>query len=411
MERRLEQILPERRSISIQKFIAEWKKTFPLAPFDNTILDFLNALSKELLHNRTFNRVPALAALGFWLRRGNLERIRKENTHLFEDRRSVTVPAGIVFHICPSNVDTMFAYSLAVSLLAGNKNMVRMSQRTDHPNTGFIIDRMKFLMEKKEFKALKDYICLVNYGHDDELNSFFSMNADRRMIWGGDETIRHFEAFKTSAGTKDILFADRVSCALFRSSEFLKLKVTDIKELSRKFYNDSYTFDQLGCSSPQMIFFLGNEVSNKKCEKILYDHLLEISSKNYHADIYSLANLKFNFMTRDVLDDKVSRIFPANNFLIFAALSKEKPAGHSCGGGYFYIKYITQLKEIMPFVDKRMQTLSYFGLSREEISSISQLTSGKGIDRIIPVGKALEFDYTWDGYNLVEELTEKKHLP
>ena len=29
----------------------------------------------------------------------------------------------------------------------------------------------------------------------------------------------------------------------------------------------------------------------------------------------------------------------------------------------------------------------------------------KGIDRVVPVGKTMDFDLIWDGYNLVERLT------
>ena len=37
------------------------------------------------------------------------------------------VPRGLALHITPANVDTMFLYSFAVSLLAGNLNVVRDS--------------------------------------------------------------------------------------------------------------------------------------------------------------------------------------------------------------------------------------------------------------------------------------------
>ncbi len=29
----------------------------------------------------------------------------------------------------------------------------------------------------------------------------------------------------------------------------------------------------------------------------------------------------------------------------------------------------------------------------------------KGIDRVVPIGRTLDFDLIWDGYNLVERLT------
>ena len=39
-------------------------------------------------------------------------------------------PRGLVFHVPPANVDTIFVYSWALSALAGNPNVVRISSRS-----------------------------------------------------------------------------------------------------------------------------------------------------------------------------------------------------------------------------------------------------------------------------------------
>ena len=35
---------------------------------------------------------------------------------------------GVVFHIAPKNVDTIFVYSFVLSLLCANKNIIRRNQ-------------------------------------------------------------------------------------------------------------------------------------------------------------------------------------------------------------------------------------------------------------------------------------------
>ena len=35
---------------------------------------------------------------------------------------------------------------------------------------------------------------------------------------------------------------------------------------------------------------------------------------------------------------------------------------------------------------------------------------GKGIDRIVEVGNALDFNYIWDRYNLFSELVQKQYI-
>ena len=72
--------------------------------------------------------------------------------------------------------------------------------------------------------------------------------------------------------------------------------------------------------------------------------------------------------------------------------------------GYFYeydCQNILELAQICN--DKHCQTLSYIG---ERDIFIPLLQKGiKGIDRIVPMGKTMDFDLIWDGYNLSEFLT------
>ena len=53
--------------------------------------------------------------------------------------------------------------------------------------------------------------------------------------------------------------------------------------------------------------------------------------------------------------------------------------------------------------NKQCQTIAYLG-KKEDL--ISLITSGiKGVDRVVPLGKTMDFDMIWDGYNLFESLT------
>lgn len=63
-----------------------------------------------------------LTALGFWLRRANLTAIASEYEN--DERRT---GRGLAFHIAPGNVDTLFFYSIIVSVLAGNPTLLRLS--------------------------------------------------------------------------------------------------------------------------------------------------------------------------------------------------------------------------------------------------------------------------------------------
>lgn len=72
--------------------------------------------------------------------------------------------------------------------------------------------------------------------------------------------------------------------------------------------------------------------------------------------------------------------------------------------GYFLeydCKDIMEMKTLCD--DKKCQTLACIG-EKELLMPLIQ--SGiKGVDRIVPIGKTMDFDLIWDGYNLFERLT------
>jgi len=404
------QISPERKSISKEEIVALKKSSVQLKIFDEQTIAFLESVSKSILNSPALNRIAEMAALGFWLRKANISRFVNENHHLSENKNCFASPLGMVFHICPSNVETMFMYSCAIALLMGNKNVIRVSQRQGSAYLDTLFAVLNEALAKAENRLFREYISLVTYEHDEAINEYFSMKADARVIWGGDETIKTFKKIQTPPRTKDIVFADRISYSLFKSEAYLSLDEKEKSDVASKFYNDSYSFNQKGCSSPQAIFIVGNKTGNKKFEEEFYDHLREVVMKKYDADMYSLASLKLNQLGDDAIEKRISNVYGNDNRIVFAELNENENAGGNCGGGLFYTKSIRGLEELLPYINPKIQTLSYFGLDRNEIDSIIRLTSGKGIDRLVPVGKALDFHYIWDGYNLFDELCVKRYI-
>lgn len=72
--------------------------------------------------------------------------------------------------------------------------------------------------------------------------------------------------------------------------------------------------------------------------------------------------------------------------------------------GYFF-EYdcgdILELRELCD--DLRCQTIAYIG---DKVMFAPLLASGvKGVDRIVPIGQTMDFDFIWDGYHLCERMT------
>jgi hypothetical protein len=75
----------------------------------------------------------------------------------------------------------------------------------------------------------------------------------------------------------------------------------------------------------------------------------------------------------------------------------------SCG---FFIEHrLRSLEELVPLVNRSYQTLSYLGFDRNDLADLVVGNGLTGIDRIVPIGRTLDFDLDWDGYRLVEALS------
>ncbi len=406
---KIRQISPLDSIIDMTKLPVLEAKDFIFLPFDNRIIDFSNRISKRLLKNPIYGKRPELIALAFWLRKSNLIRIKKENVGLFSHKNISLNPIGMVFHVCPANVDTMFFYSLAISLTMGNKNIIRLSNRLSDPFINFLFKTLNEELNTNQSKLFRNYISVIKYDHNEKINTFFSNICDARLIWGGDNTSITFKKFIGNPRCKDIAFSDRNSLSIIKVSKFYELNEKEKFEFTRLFFNDSYTFDQLGCSSPQSIFLIGNKKESDDFINDFYNRLNGIVDKNYNTDYGSLASLKLNNMFKDVIEKEVRNIKRKSNGLIFLNSSNEK-IKKSCGGGYFYTYNIKSVSQIKTYINRKVQTLSYFGLSKDDLNVIINDSRGLGIDRIVPIGKSLAFDYIWDGYNLCEELSSKKYI-
>ncbi len=405
----IKQISP---SISPAKIVAELScftdSNFPLQYFDERTVSFLNSLSLQILKNAELRSLPAFVALAYWLRKTNIETLRNAGKEIVGDKQTIIrQPIGLVFHVCPSNVDTIFLYSLAISLLAGNKNVLRVSNRMDSKSLDSLFGIINQTIENDDNGIFSPYINVVTYGHDEAINGYLSFHADARIIWGGDKTVALFKAFTTSPRCRDIAFPDRLSFSIIKAESILQLEATALLETCRLLYNDTYVFDQLGCSSPQFIFFLGDDETAHKATSLLYDGVHHWVKEKYVSDSAALASLKLNKLTNDAIEETIIGSKRDTNLLVFAQLKTiPTEALHSCGGGYFYTKSIDNISQLSGFVSKKIQTVCYFGLDENDLQLLSQMAAGKGIDRIVPIGHALAFNNYWDGYNLLNQLTQ-----
>ena len=73
--------------------------------------------------------------------------------------------------------------------------------------------------------------------------------------------------------------------------------------------------------------------------------------------------------------------------------------------GTFIEVMISDVEQVERFVSNKVQTLGYFGYTASEMVELITRLSIDGIDRVVPIGQALNFDTLWDGYDLIRMLT------
>jgi hypothetical protein len=75
------------------------------------------------------------------------------------------------------------------------------------------------------------------------------------------------------------------------------------------------------------------------------------------------------------------------------------------GGGVLFSAQLSSLDGLIPLLRREDQTLTHFGLSQSTLESFARLANGRGIDRIVPIGQALDFGHIWDGFDLISSMT------
>ena len=372
-------------------------KDGPSNIFDDDIILLLNEISKKILNSKKCQKFPDLISFGFWCRANNIKTIFN-NYSFFKNRMG----RGTVLHITPSNVPTNFAYSMIFGLLSGNNNIIRLPSKNFF-QVELLCDILKKLSKKKNFQKSFKRLLLIKYDNSDYISSELSSNVEARVIWGGDNTINKFKTFRTKPRCIDLSFANRYSISLIDSNKLGKLSSKDLTILTKKFYNDTYTMDQFGCSSPNSVFWLGK---NNFAKKKFWFELKKIVDKEYHLDL-SGANKKISNLMNHTLGKNKGIKANIKNFNLITLKSKKLNFDNfeNINFGTFLEININSLDNLKKYTSEKLQTITYYGTDFESIKKFIIKNKIKGIDRIVPIGRAFDLTPEWDGIDIISTLS------
>ncbi|MGC7100301.1 acyl-CoA reductase [Amycolatopsis lurida] len=373
---------------------------------DPRIIEFLTKFARKLLAPAVARRYPELASLGFFLRKGE---IRKALGRLASDDESaLRFPRGLVFHVPPANVDTIFVYSWALSALAGNHNVVRVSSRSAGAAEEVLIALNAALSEVDAETAalITQTQRMITYDRSDEISGALSLAADLRVIWGGDGSVRALRQYPLAPHARDLTFPDRSSFAVISVDGWQAASDAERRGAAEGFYNDSYWFDQAACSSPRAIFWVGDASLAAEAGVEFRRLLSEVLAAKQHVTEPAMAVQKRVSAYGAAVDGLItSMTFDGNAVATLELAEPSSLPREWLGAGTFGSASVRTLSDLVPIVVRKDQTVSQFGFGREELVEFATELAGRGVDRIVPFGSALSFSAVWDGYDLLAEFS------
>ncbi len=368
-----------------------------LPVFSPRVTELLSRLSKALFSDKRAREYRDVAGFAYWIRGSSLARYREAFP-----RADEKMGRGVAFHIAPSNIPVQFALSLVYTLLAGDPSVVRVSSR-DFPQVELICGKLNELL-RGEFRDLAGYVSVIRYPRDGDVTAWLSSFCDARVIWGGDETVREVRRFAIPPRAVELTFADRYSFAVINADA---LSPGGVPGLVNAFWNDTYFVDQNACSSPRLVAWLGSGI--EPVREMFWEALREKARREYGLTAFTAVDKLSAFAGLSMSGGEPgARLLPGDNFV--TRVSVEHPTSrlmaYKDGGGYFFEYGCEKLEELVPLMsDKACQTVAVYGVEPEEVRRLVFSRGLRGVDRVVPVGRAGEPGIVWDGVNVVEALS------
>lgn len=374
-------------------------------PFSDRRCESLVNLSQDILQDVQLRNDPASVALAYWLRRANLHRLKEQfEKRLDLDKTIMFVPVGRVFHITPANVDTLFVYSWALSFICGNANVVRISSQPDAIVKG-LVESINRIMEQDDDLRISNKF--ITYEHDKDVTEAISRWCTHRVIWGGDETAKTIRPLYINPHASERVFASKFSYAVVNSQRFCETDQHELEKIMSNFYNDMYLFDQMACSSPHIVFWIGTYEAMQHALSIFSTNLMkEIKRHQYAASapqVIKRLNVAFDLAcSTDIRVDLQN-----SGFVSITKIGVQQLERIVCGGGLLTHVQVDKLQQINEFASEVDQTITHFGLTDAELNQLAMQVGSKGVDRLVPIGQALAFSPNWDGYDLIGDFTRR----
>ncbi len=179
------------------------------------------------------------------------------------------------------------------------------------------------------------------------------------------------------------------------------------KQFCKELFNDIYLMDQAACSSPQLIAWIGSQTDTHHAQARLWPQIVQIVTQKHALQAVQVMD-KFVQACRSALTGPHVQVVERHENLLYRVELDGIDLDQDAYRGYFGTVHevvLPHLDDLVPIVNERYQTLTAQGIDNGFIRNWIVRHQLRGIDRVVPVGRALDMNIVWDGYDMVGSLS------
>lgn len=202
--------------------------------------------------------------------------------------------------------------------------------------------------------------------------------------------------------TRILTFPDRESLGIVNSSVYLSLSDYERDAVAGKISKDIFSFGQAACSSTRFICWIGANSGG------LGDLLARVKATSANEPIWEPAKrmrrLAYAFELAAKEPKPISIDEQGSSLILKTNGALTRQPDHP-GLGTLVAVQLDSLSSLDTMLRGTDQTLTYFGFDQQTLRS---WLTGMHVHprRIVPIGRAVDFNDRWDGLNLPLEFTE-----
>lgn len=361
--------------------------------------------------------VAGAVFLSMWMRKGTLGALLARELGadwqlgwIVEGRNRFKVfPLGLVGHWPAANVPILPVLSGLCALLGGNVALVRVPPSFRKPVQA-LLDALRRVPGGE---VLGRYLRFVSFASDRlDLQQALAQAVDGAMIWGGKDAVHAIRALPFPHWARFMVFGPRISVAALDRGAWVDPAARE--RWCRRLARDVWQFDQMACSSPQVLFVEKGDADDLGILVARLEAAFREENRAHPREQVDPAVTSAIVRARAEVflsGAAAGAVFPqAPDWTIL--LYKTQCFPEPVQGKTLHVVPVDDLRSIVAQLDGNVQTLG-LGMSSEVLEAeLAEAAGQRGVDRIVRLGSMHVFDSPWDGYRLVAPMVRTvRHAP